>query len=641
MEKIRYQLLVAVLFCVAAFMHLYKIGEIPYGVNVDECGMAYDAYCLNKFGVDRYLKSYPVYLTNFGGGQSALYAYLYAFILNFTDVSVFSMRLPAIILYTISIVCVYKSMFYIDYSGKKSRWMLFLMVISPVYILLFRIGMDCNLMLAMTGIFFYTLFRALARQRKRDYVLAGLVTGILLYSYAISYVVVPLFLLLIILIMIYKGKLTKNSFYFIIPLAILAFPLLLVQYINIFDLEEMHIGKMTITKLWTYRSGEIKLTNINGKSIVDCIKTIFLYDYFSYNSIPKFGNIYYVGIPFAIIGLVKSFAVLLKNRDDIYTAIYVLWFLIYFLIGCMLSPNVGRLNGIYISVVFFEMEGIITLLKWFKSNICKYCIIIVLCISFISFTINYFCTEQDYPSTFCGYLLDEPLEWLDSQDEYRSRQTAFGFQGMLQNYIYYLTTTLENPYDYNEAGESGNEKAEARSDLNVRYKNYEFEHWSTDYDYNYIIGNWEKDRRKELREARFTEHELQYYSVYTFDIENFDEIDGTIVWNSGVNDNTVSLSNTVEINGKQSIVLVGYTYDESDNCIWDEIGLNIEQDDYIYELAERPDVIEQTGNPDLLNTGMVFVIPKDAIQDMDTLYLTAVNYENQKYLKVPLQILKE
>ena len=62
--------------CAALFVHLFQITKIPNGIHVDEMGMGYDAWCLAHFGVDRYLKAYPVYLMNFGGGQSALYAYL-------------------------------------------------------------------------------------------------------------------------------------------------------------------------------------------------------------------------------------------------------------------------------------------------------------------------------------------------------------------------------------------------------------------------------------------------------------------------------------------------------------------------------------------------------------------------------------
>ncbi|MCM1468764.1 MAG: hypothetical protein NC086_11500 [Alistipes sp.] len=50
-----------------AFVHLYKLNSIPAGLNIDEAGMAYDAFCLLNWGVDRYLNPYPLYFYNLGG----------------------------------------------------------------------------------------------------------------------------------------------------------------------------------------------------------------------------------------------------------------------------------------------------------------------------------------------------------------------------------------------------------------------------------------------------------------------------------------------------------------------------------------------------------------------------------------------
>ena len=61
---------------ILAFTHLYRITSVPFGLNIDEAGSCYDAWSLAHFGVDRYLNSFPVYFSNFGSGQSALFVYL-------------------------------------------------------------------------------------------------------------------------------------------------------------------------------------------------------------------------------------------------------------------------------------------------------------------------------------------------------------------------------------------------------------------------------------------------------------------------------------------------------------------------------------------------------------------------------------
>ena len=64
-----------VLVVILFFTVILRFGEIPAYIGVDEAGMAYDAFCLAEYGTDRYENSYPLYLTNFGQGQSSLCAY--------------------------------------------------------------------------------------------------------------------------------------------------------------------------------------------------------------------------------------------------------------------------------------------------------------------------------------------------------------------------------------------------------------------------------------------------------------------------------------------------------------------------------------------------------------------------------------
>ena len=44
----------------ALVLRLIMVGDIPRGWNVDEAGIAYDAWCIAKYGVDRFRYPYPV-----------------------------------------------------------------------------------------------------------------------------------------------------------------------------------------------------------------------------------------------------------------------------------------------------------------------------------------------------------------------------------------------------------------------------------------------------------------------------------------------------------------------------------------------------------------------------------------------------
>lgn len=83
---------------------LIHLMELPAEYHIDEAGMAYDAWCLSQYGVDRYLKSWPVYLINFGGGQSSLYAFLCAFLFKIFGWHTFLIRMPAVLFSLLTLI---------------------------------------------------------------------------------------------------------------------------------------------------------------------------------------------------------------------------------------------------------------------------------------------------------------------------------------------------------------------------------------------------------------------------------------------------------------------------------------------------------------------------------------------------------
>ena len=57
-------------FVLAVFVRCYRLSDIPYGMHIDEAGMGYDAWGIATVRADRWLNVKPLYLVNYGGGQS-------------------------------------------------------------------------------------------------------------------------------------------------------------------------------------------------------------------------------------------------------------------------------------------------------------------------------------------------------------------------------------------------------------------------------------------------------------------------------------------------------------------------------------------------------------------------------------------
>lgn len=627
------------LFVTGVLLHLFKISDIPFGINVDEMGMGYDAYCLSDFGTDRYGNTYPVYLTNFGGGQSPLYAYICSLFVKMFGLSVITIRLPGILFYLIALVFAVKTICIIQGSlDKKALIYLLLLVIQPVYILLFRIGMDCNLMLAVGMIFFYFLTRLIYYGKNTDFIYFGIISGILLYTYVISYIVLLAFSAVLFVYLVYQRKMNLCKLIcWVLPLALLAFPLIMVQVINLFDLPEMYWGKVTLTKLPNYRNSEFSLANLSIASVIRALASVFLFDELRYNSIPEFGNLYYISIPFIFIGIYKTFRSALnkfRNREISHEFLYLLWFVIILFVGCCMYANVNRMNGIYFTVTFFGMEGICTVLDCIKkANYRKIAVVFIAVaysVSFIGFVGFYFGNayeEKDATFPYFGYPVEEPLEYACKI----SQQGYIYFDEMECTYIYYLGATQISPMEY----------CKDRGFSASRYQNIFFgfpdkvNRLGT-----YIVQKTNEDRCKMMEESGFAGEEFEHYIVYSYPLtDKWETLENDeIHWNTGVNENNeLDVNSCVqEVEGIERLVLVGWSYDASSDSAWNEICLQVGDEYYMADKVERQDVVELTQNENLLNTGFLFIIPKDEskVSEADYVKIICLNGEKQKTMEV-------
>ena len=211
--------------------------------------------------------------------------------------------------------------------------------------------------------------------------------GLSLYTYALSYIMIPLLLLFICIYLLWCKKISfKKLIIFGIPIFLISLPLMLMILINNGYISEIN-GFITIPKLPLYRSEEISLENIKENSYL--IKTIFSYDnpeIFSnqliYNAIPAFGTIYYISIPLFITGflygIVKCFKDI-KNKEFNVNTIFIFWFIsILICLLFIINPNVNKANAIYIPILYFICIGIYFIIDNFKLLIIPIILLFIL-----------------------------------------------------------------------------------------------------------------------------------------------------------------------------------------------------------------------------------------------------------------------
>lgn len=458
-------------------IHLYALGELPFGMYVDEVGMAYDAWCLANYGVDRYLKPFPVYLTNYGGGQSAMYAWLAAGLIALTgSTSTALLRLPGaafgLMTMTFGALVVHEIM------GKKhpKAWFVFglFYLICPYFTMAARFGLDCNLMLGMSTAFLYAVLRAAKLGRMRDYALAGLSGALTLYTYAVSYIPVALFLLFSLVWLVRMRRFRwRNIAAAAAPFAVVAGPLIAMQVINLFDLNEVTLfGMFTLTKLPHYRTDELGFGNLLG-GLIGAIRSALTHDVYAPNAPFQFWTMYPLSVPFAVIGAVtllvrgvRSF----RRREADPAFFALMWGVAMLCVGALFqkgwpAPNVNQMNGILFVTAASAVLGIFTALDWLRGNVRRAASAVVALAYAASAVLffNWYFIERDESFQF-SEIPAELLDVLEQTPEFDGRTVHIALI-----YPYYCFAEQISPYELDLAAQASEGEI-----TYVTYGNYRF-----------------------------------------------------------------------------------------------------------------------------------------------------------------------
>lgn len=491
------------IFLMFAISIFYKVSDILNGLHVDEAGALYDAICLSKYGVDRYLNKLPVYLINFGGGQSVLYAYLAAVMIKIFGINTIAFRLPAIILSLVSIICLYKVT---EENCSKTEALLtaFIFAICPWNIMKSRWGLDCNLMCSLIIISIYVLAKAINSNKRYLYVLTGIFFGITLYTYIISSMVVPIILGIILLYMLIIKKVDiKNIISLAIPLIIFAIPLIMMVLYNSGIIEGARIPIFSIPKLWFYRGGEISLKNI-PQNLNSIFEILFIKDFLNYNAISEFGTLYKMSIPLVIFGLIECIGKVIKDikcREISLDFIMLITFIAELFMGlCITEPNINKLNAIYIPMIYFAGKFVYYILNNIKYA--SIVIIIAYCLNAGMF-LNYYFTE--FTNTDL-YLFENNIIDASKRAEELNKDTIYVENCLNQTYIYTIIATPISPYEFNENLKTDNGTV-------VEYGKYKFElPQEIDEEAVYVIKN-DVEKIEQLKEAGFNSEQYGEFIV--------------------------------------------------------------------------------------------------------------------------------
>ncbi len=365
-------LVLALILLAGSAVRLAALDVHPLGLHQDEAYSAYNAWALMHYGIDSYGYVRPVYYTVWGSGMSVLYSWVTMPFLALLGISVWAIRLPQAILGSLSILVIYglgKEM----YDSRVGLLFAGFLAINPWHIQQSRFGWDANLAVPMFLLCMYFMCRYL-NGKKNSIWGAAVFAGFTLYSYALTWIMVPCVLVLCLLF--WRKRLTFDRRFVgaVFLLFVMALPLLLFLAVNFGWIPEIRTGVFSIPKLPSLRTGEmgVSLSALKGRFIWMAAMLWSQHDDIWWITDEAVGSYYYISTPFIIIGLCYHIKVFIscvwKKRDFPLHFLIMVWFLTAFATGCGIDrAKYYKVNNIHIPIIIYGAIGVMCVLKLLRG----------------------------------------------------------------------------------------------------------------------------------------------------------------------------------------------------------------------------------------------------------------------------------
>ncbi len=389
----RYNLLLLLLLCIGFLVRLLYLGEYPSGLHQDEAFSGYESHSMLHHGTDSFGYTNPVYLTVWGSGMSVLQAVVSIPFFALLGTGVFSLRLGQALLSCASLVVFYLLLREISADKKLALLGLFALTISPWHIIAARWALDANyaIYFLLFGLFFFIK----GIKNNRLWPISAVLYGLALYSYVMTYVVIPLTLCVFGLYLIYTK--TKFCIRYIVGagaiLFIFALPLILFMLVNWNLIPPIITDIISIPKLVSARLGEITTHNIFNASTWSRIFSILL------NSYDRYALFYRFATPFIIVGFSHCFwrfVLSIKHRRFDYRGLLLLGFLSGVLFAATITDiNTYKMNAVHIYTALFLAYGLHLVLTKVKFKVVTLAIIAIFLLLFADFSRYYVTVYND------------------------------------------------------------------------------------------------------------------------------------------------------------------------------------------------------------------------------------------------------
>lgn len=370
-------LFLTILF-IAAFLRLYRITEVPPGINRDEASIGYTAYSLYHTGRDEYGKLFPFSFQSFGDWKLPLYIYIVVPLVSILGVSELSVRLPSVLFGIASVGMTFFLVKLLFKNNILAFVTMILVTISPWHLHLSRVESESNTAVFLT-ILGTILFLKSIKEKQWLIVPSSICFALTYFTYAGNHIFTTLFVSG--LLFFYRRFLKKTRFTIIA--AVLSISLSgFIFYHTLFGANTIKLSGISIfgdpsivhAKIELPRNEHNKPQSLFarvihnriifameriGQNYINAFSPEFLFfkggDNKAHN-IANFGNMYLVEAPFLFLGLIYLIA--LKKGTE--KKLILWWFFIAPIAASITkdAPHTNRMFAIFPILSFVTASGI-------------------------------------------------------------------------------------------------------------------------------------------------------------------------------------------------------------------------------------------------------------------------------------------
>lgn len=359
-------ILIAILIT-AFFLRFYQISSLPPGPEWDEASVGYNAYAVATTGSDEWGHTLPHIFEAFGDYKNPLYIYATSLFVKLFGLSLFSVRLTAVLAGTLAIVLVYGIAWELFRRKGPALLAAFFLAVSPPAIFFSRIagdGMIFSACLILAGIYFELKF---LRSRDLKYALLShvfLITS--LFAYNLARVLSPLFILLFTGMNLRGSFKRKISYLVIVLITVLCTGFILlsqakaggasrISYVGIFGSDKsavLEVNRLREDEKNSFRSRLLfNKATLYGITLLNNYVEHFGGDFLTsyHNQSVVFESFYpllsLVSLPFYYLGLFLAFRTLKETKDKNEKLMFIILFLWIFLSPLPSAVTEGAPSG--------------------------------------------------------------------------------------------------------------------------------------------------------------------------------------------------------------------------------------------------------------------------------------------------------